>query len=67
MTRIWPKTIRGLTLEVLNRQLEAYTNGFLADFALTCDAMQERDDVLKNVIAKRKKAVARHGWEVHPS
>jgi hypothetical protein len=68
MPRTWSKTyidsIRGLTLEILNRQLEAYTNGFLADFALTCEAMQERDDVLKNVIAKRKKAVARHGWEV---
>ena len=68
MPRTWTKTyidsIRGLTLEVLNRQIEAYTNGFLADFALTCDAMQERDDVLKNVIAKRKKSVARHGWEV---
>jgi hypothetical protein len=68
MPHTWSKTyidsIRGLTLEILNRQIEAYTNGFLADFALTCDAMQERDDVLKNVIAKRKKAVARHGWEV---
>ncbi|HYE32909.1 MAG TPA: DUF935 family protein [Methylomirabilota bacterium] len=63
-SRTYTDSIHGLTLEKLNRQIESYNNGHLADFALTADAMQERDDVLKNVIAKRKKAVARHGWEV---
>ena len=57
-------TIRGLTQERLTGQIESYNNGYLADFALTAEAMEQRDDVLKNVIAKRKKAVTRHGWEV---
>ena len=56
--------IRGLTQDRLTAQIESYNNGYLADFALTAEAMEQRDDVLKNVIAKRKKAVTRHGWEV---
>ena len=56
--------IRGLTQERLTGQIESYNNGHLAEFSLTAEAMEQRDDVLKNVIAKRKKAVTRHGWEV---
>jgi hypothetical protein len=56
--------IRGLTLERLNRQLESFEAGYLADFARTADAMENRDDLLKNVITKRKKAITRHGWEI---
>jgi hypothetical protein len=63
-SRTYTDSIRGLSLEKLIRQIEAYSNGYISEFALTCEAMQERDDVLKNVISKRKKAVARHGWEV---
>jgi hypothetical protein len=56
--------IRGLTLDRLIRQIDAYQNGYLADFALSADAMENRDDMLKNVISKRKKALTRHGWEI---
>ena len=56
--------IRALTLERLASQIDAFQNGYLAEFALTADAMEQRDDMLKNVITKRKKAVTRHGWEI---
>jgi phage gp29-like protein len=59
-----PDPIRGLTLHKLNQQLEAYANGQIADFAFTADVMETRDDILMNVILKRKKAVARHPWEI---
>ena len=64
----WKKTvsdpIRGLTLDRLTAQIDAFQNGYLTDFALTAEAMEQRDDILKNVITKRKKAVTRHGWEI---
>ncbi|HEX7859001.1 MAG TPA: DUF935 family protein [Verrucomicrobiae bacterium] len=56
--------IRGLTLDRLTSQIDAYNNGCLAEFALTAEAMENRDDILKNVITKRKKALTRHGWEI---
>ncbi len=59
-----PDPIRGLTLQRLNRQLEAYANGWIGEFAATSEAMETRDDILLNVILKRKKAVSRHTWEV---
>jgi phage gp29-like protein len=59
-----PDPIRGLTLQKLNQQLEAYASGQIADFAFTADVMEQRDDILMNVILKRKKAVARHPWEI---
>jgi phage gp29-like protein len=59
-----PDPIRGLTLHKLNQQLDAYANGQIADFAFTADVMETRDDILMNVILKRKKAVARHPWEI---
>src|SRR3954466_3786135 len=66
--KLWKREIgdpiRGLTLDRLASQLEAYNRGLLAQFALTAEAMEQRDDVLKNVISKRKKAVTRHGWEI---
>src|SRR5436190_4950165 len=66
--KLWKREIgdpiRGLTLDRLASQLEAYNRGLLAQFAITAEAMEQRDDVLKNVISKRKKAVTRHGWEI---
>jgi hypothetical protein len=56
--------IRGLTLDRLARQIDSFQNGYLAEFALSAEAMENRDDILKNVITKRKKAVTRHGWEI---
>jgi phage gp29-like protein len=59
-----PDAIRGLTLERLTSQLDGYRNGNIASFGVTAEAMEERDDILRNVILKRKKAVTRHDWEV---
>lgn len=56
--------IRGLTPEVLTQQLEQFKLGYLRQMALTWEAMENRDLHLKNVAMKRKKAVARHGWEI---
>jgi hypothetical protein len=66
--KLWCKEIgdpiRGLTLERLSTQIESFVAGHLANFSLSAESMEQRDDVLKNVISKRKKAVARHGWEI---
>lgn len=56
--------LRSLTPEVLSRQLEAFTVGYLREIALTWDAMERRDAMLKNVAMKRKKSVARNGWDI---
>jgi hypothetical protein len=62
--RQFTNPIRHLTPERLSRQIDAYESGYFADFAITAEAMENRDDILKNVITKRKKAVTRHGWEI---
>ncbi len=64
LNRNIPDPIRHLSLERLNQQIENYANGYIADFAVTAEAMETRDDILLNVILKRKKAVARHPWEI---
>lgn len=56
--------LRALTPEMLSRQLDAYAVGYLREFAITAEKIEERDDVLKTVAAKRKKAVARRPWEI---
>jgi phage gp29-like protein len=56
--------IRGLDTETLARHLDAFESGQLRGAALAWDAIEKRDDIIKTVAPKRKKAVARHGWEV---
>lgn len=50
----------------LARQLDAFDAGYLRESALVWDALEQRDDLLRTVISKRKKSVARHGWTVLP-
>jgi phage gp29-like protein len=50
----------------LSRQLDAFEAGRLREAALVWDALEQRDDLLRAVISKRKKSVARHGWTVLP-
>jgi hypothetical protein len=50
----------------LTRFLDAFEAGYLRDAACVWDALEQRDDLLRTVIAKRKKSVARHGWTVLP-
>ncbi|MBN1671199.1 MAG: DUF935 family protein [Kiritimatiellae bacterium] len=56
--------IRGLTPSKLSSYLDRFDTGYVADAAYTWQQMEERDDVLLSVCPKRKKAVARHGWNI---
>jgi len=56
--------INGLTPERLSMQLDQFRVGIFNGVAQTWDVIEERDDILMSVIPKRKKAVARNGWEI---
>lgn len=56
--------IRGLTPQSLSTQLDNFNLGYLSLCALTWDAIERRDDVLKGVADKRKKDCARLGREI---
>lgn len=56
--------LRNLTPQKLSRQLDDFDAGYIADAALTWDRIEQRDDTIKSVAPKRKKAVSRHGYEV---
>lgn len=56
--------IQGLTPGVLVDRLERWQAGYLRDFALTAETIEERDYIIKAVASKRKKAVARLGWDI---
>jgi phage gp29-like protein len=55
-----------LTPETLARMLDAFSAGELRSTALMWEVIEQRDDVLKSVATKRKKAPARFGWDIHP-
>src|SRR5688572_11872043 len=55
-----------LTATSLARHLDAFDAGNLREAALIWEALEQRDDLLRGVISKRKKSVARHGWTVLP-
>ena len=50
----------------LSRVLDAFEAGHLREAVAVWDALEQRDDLLRGVISKRKKSVARHGWTVLP-
>ena len=56
--------IPSLTPPLLSSYLESFRLGFFRNIALTWDAMERRDYTLQTVAAKRKKSVARRGWEI---
>lgn len=56
--------VRSLTPEHLTRQLDSFHAGYLAEAARLWEVIEQRDDVVKAVAAKRKKAPARFGWDV---
>jgi phage gp29-like protein len=59
--------IRNLTVDSLANQLDAFDAGYLREAAQTWEVIERRDDILRSVIPKRKKAIARHGWTVLPA
>jgi hypothetical protein len=56
--------MRGLDFEVFSGRSTHSTPGISAQFAQTLEALELRDDVLKSVAPKRKKAAARNGYEI---
>ena len=46
--------------------LDSFEAGHLREAVAVWDALEQRDDLLRGVISKRKKSVARHGWTVLP-
>lgn len=56
--------IRALTPDSLTRILDGFHEGELRSAALLWEAIEQRDDVIKAVATKRKKAPARFGWEI---
>ena len=59
--------VRNLTVDQLAAQLDAFDAGYLREAAETWEIIERRDDILRSVIPKRKKAIARHGWVVLPA
>jgi phage gp29-like protein len=56
--------IRNLKPELLAGYLDSFRLGFFRQAALSWDAMERRDTRLQTVAPKRKKSVARHGYEI---
>ncbi|MCX6994148.1 MAG: DUF935 family protein [Kiritimatiellaeota bacterium] len=56
--------IRTLSPQLLSQYLDEFKAGYLRSCALTFEAIEDRDDTLKGVAGKRKKAAARNGWEI---
>jgi len=52
--------LRGLTPQMLSVYLDNFLLGFVGGAALVWEQIEKRDDVLRNVASKRKKALARH-------
>jgi phage gp29-like protein len=51
--------LRGLTPQLLSVYLDNFMLGFVAYAALVWDQIEKRDDVIRNVSSKRKKALAK--------
>ncbi|MDX1950942.1 MAG: DUF935 family protein [Verrucomicrobiota bacterium] len=58
--------IERMSPELLTQQLDAFEAGHLREAVNTWEQIEMRDDLLKAVITKRKKAIARHGWVILP-
>ncbi|WP_309383799.1 phage portal protein family protein [Cerasicoccus frondis] len=56
--------VRNLTPESLTRQLDSFHAGSLAEAARLWEVIEQRDDIVKSVATKRKKAPARFGWDI---
>lgn len=56
--------IRGLTPYLLTQQIEWWRTGYLAPLARLWEEIEDRDVLLKGVIAKRKRDAARCRWEI---
>lgn len=62
--RMFASPLAHLTPQSLSRQLDEFSAGYFSNIARTWEAIEQRDDILKGVAAKRKKAPARLPWQV---
>ena len=60
----WRSNPLGIKPEAIQNALDAFDAGYLRDAVNLWEYIEQRDDLLRTVISKRKKAVARHGWTV---
>lgn len=58
--------LRGLTPQLLSVYLDNFLLGFVAYAALVWDQIERRDDVIRNVASKRKKALAKYRRQSFP-
>lgn len=58
--------LRRLDPETLSRHIDAFEAGRLREAVEIFEALEQRDDLLRAVVSKRKKAVGRHGWTILP-
>ncbi len=56
--------IRGLTPYLLTQQIEWWRTGYLSPLGRLWDEIEDRDTLLKGVIAKRKRDASRCRWEI---
>ncbi|QYY34770.1 DUF935 family protein [Ruficoccus sp. ZRK36] len=56
--------IRHLNPDTLTRMLDAFHAGELRQASLAWEAIEQRDDLVKAVATKRKKAIGRFGWDI---
>lgn len=62
--RMFASPLANLTPQSLSRQLDEFGAGYFSNIARTWEAIEQRDDILKGVASKRKKAPARLPWQV---
>ncbi len=65
-TRWRVQPLRQLTPEILTSQLDAFSAGYLREAVLTWGAIEQRDDLIRTVVSKRIKSVARHDYAILP-
>lgn len=56
--------IRAIKPELLADWLDMFDRGYLRQFALAAEVIEQRDWTIKSVAPKRKKAVSRLNWEI---
>jgi hypothetical protein len=55
---------KGITAEGLAQAHDEFDRGYLRNAAMMWEVIEDRDDLVKAVSAKRKKNIARNGFEV---
>src|SRR5688572_22574267 len=48
----------------LTRKLDAFEVGYFKEAVNIWDSLEQRDDLARSVVSKRKKAVGRQGWTI---